>query len=117
MKMGRTQKSTFSFGLTTRVATARAISAVLAETGKTERTPAAAEHQHAPSVTAIGYVPGIPRISKYTLTDGERNELDSDCGWQRLYTILCLFGPLEPWFDKTWRPGEIELVNQPRRLS
>ena len=19
-------------------------------------------------------------------------------------------GPLEPWFDKTWRPGEFELV-------
>lgn len=26
------------------------------------------------------------------------------------YTILRLYGPLEPWFDKTWRPGEIELV-------
>jgi hypothetical protein len=24
-------------------------------------------------------------------------------------TILRLYGPLEPWFDKTWRPGEIEL--------
>jgi len=21
-----------------------------------------------------------------------------------------LYGPLEPWFDETWRPGEIELV-------
>jgi hypothetical protein len=28
-------------------------------------------------------------------------------GW---YTILRLYGPLAPWFDKTWRPGEIELV-------
>lgn len=28
-------------------------------------------------------------------------------GW---YTILRLYGPLEPWFEKTWRPGEIELV-------
>jgi hypothetical protein len=27
-------------------------------------------------------------------------------GW---FTILRLYGPLEPWFDKTWRPGEIEL--------
>ena len=26
-------------------------------------------------------------------------------GWNRL---LRLYGPLEPWFDKTWRPGEIE---------
>ena len=27
-------------------------------------------------------------------------------GWN---TILRLYGPLEPWFDKTWRPGQIEL--------
>lgn len=28
-------------------------------------------------------------------------------GW---FTILRLYSPLEPWFDKTWRPGEIQLV-------
>jgi len=28
-------------------------------------------------------------------------------GWS---TILRLYGPLDPWFDKTWRPSEIELV-------
>lgn len=28
-------------------------------------------------------------------------------GWN---TILRLYGPLEPWFEKTWKPGEIELV-------
>ena len=22
--------------------------------------------------------------------------------------VLRLYGPLDPWFDKTWRPGEIE---------
>jgi hypothetical protein len=21
-----------------------------------------------------------------------------------------LYGPLEPWFEKTWKPGDIELV-------
>ena len=26
-------------------------------------------------------------------------------GW---WTILRLYGPLDPWFNKTWRPGEIE---------
>jgi hypothetical protein len=26
-------------------------------------------------------------------------------GWN---TILRLYGPLEPWFAKTWRPGEVE---------
>jgi hypothetical protein len=24
--------------------------------------------------------------------------------------ILRLYGPLEPWFDKAWRPGNIGLV-------
>jgi hypothetical protein len=28
-------------------------------------------------------------------------------GW---FVILRLYGPLEPWFDKTWQPGEFELV-------
>jgi len=26
------------------------------------------------------------------------------------FPILRLYGPLEPWFDKTWKPGEVELV-------
>ena len=26
-------------------------------------------------------------------------------GWN---VILRLYGPLQPWFDKTWRPSEIE---------
>ena len=29
-------------------------------------------------------------------------------GWN---TILRLYSPLETWFNKTWRPGEIELMN------
>lgn len=28
-------------------------------------------------------------------------------GW---FTLLRLYSPLEPWFEKTWRPGEIELL-------
>jgi hypothetical protein len=24
--------------------------------------------------------------------------------------LLRLYGPLEPWFDKTWQPGDFELV-------
>lgn len=30
-------------------------------------------------------------------------------GWS---TIFRLYGPLEPWFDKKWRPGEPELVGK-----
>ncbi len=26
------------------------------------------------------------------------------------FCILRMYGPMEPWIDKTWRPGEIELV-------
>jgi len=28
-------------------------------------------------------------------------------GWCVLFR---LYGPLEPWFDRTWKPGDIELV-------
>ena len=28
-------------------------------------------------------------------------------GW---FSILRLYGPLDPWFDKTWQPGETESV-------
>jgi hypothetical protein len=28
-------------------------------------------------------------------------------GW---FILLRLYGALEPWFDKTWRPGEIEVA-------
>ena len=28
-------------------------------------------------------------------------------GWN---TILRLYGPLEPWFDQSWKPGDFELV-------
>ena len=24
--------------------------------------------------------------------------------------ILRMYGPLEPWLEKTWRPGEVELA-------
>jgi hypothetical protein len=29
-------------------------------------------------------------------------------GW---FIALRLYGPLEPWFDRTWRPGEIQLLD------
>jgi hypothetical protein len=28
------------------------------------------------------------------------------------YTCLRLYSPLEPWFDQTWRSGEIERINE-----
>jgi hypothetical protein len=26
------------------------------------------------------------------------------------FSILRMYGPLEPWIEKTWKPGEVELV-------
>jgi hypothetical protein len=28
-------------------------------------------------------------------------------GW---FTLLRLYGAVDPWFDKTWRPGDVVLV-------
>ena len=35
-------------------------------------------------------------------------ETAPNTGWN---VVLRLYGALEPFYDKTWRPGEIELVN------
>ena len=29
-------------------------------------------------------------------------------GW---FVVLRLYSPTEPWYDKSWRPGEIELID------
>lgn len=39
-----------------------------------------------------------------------------ECNWlqsvrkKSWFTILRMYGPMEPWINKTWRPGEIEIV-------
>ncbi|WP_340108667.1 DUF1254 domain-containing protein [Pikeienuella sp. HZG-20] len=40
--------------------------------------------------------------------EGNWVQTTPDKSW---FTILRMYGPLEPWFNKTWRPGEIEIVN------
>jgi hypothetical protein len=41
--------------------------------------------------------------------DYENNWLETipGKGW---FVALRMYGPLEPWIEKTWRPGEIELI-------
>ena len=47
---------------------------------------------------------------------GPKPPVDKENNWVQTIpetdwnTILRLYGPLEPWFDKIWRPGEIELL-------
>jgi hypothetical protein len=43
---------------------------------------------------------------------GNRVQTVPGKGWN---TILRLYSPLEPFFLKTWRPSEIELVNRAGR--
>ena len=33
------------------------------------------------------------------------------CPAKGFAVILRLYGPLEPWFDKTWKPGDLELID------
>ncbi|HCS44718.1 MAG TPA: hypothetical protein DIW52_18135, partial [Pseudomonas sp.] len=33
-----------------------------------------------------------------------------DKGWN---TLFRLYGPLDAWFNKTWKPGEIEEISEP----
>lgn len=40
----------------------------------------------------------------------ERNWIETVPG-KSWFVLLRLYGPLEPWFDKTWRPGEIECLD------
>jgi len=39
----------------------------------------------------------------------ERNWIQTIPG-KGFNVILRFYGPLQPWFDQTWRPGEIERV-------
>ena len=41
--------------------------------------------------------------------EGNWEQTWPDKGW---FVMLRLYGPLQPWFDKTWRPGEIERVKR-----
>ncbi|WP_456640141.1 DUF1214 domain-containing protein [Bradyrhizobium sp. USDA 10063] len=40
--------------------------------------------------------------------EGNWIQTDPKKGW---WVILRLYSPLEPFFDKSWRPGEIEEVH------
>ena len=42
---------------------------------------------------------------------GKENNWVQTVPGKGFWLILRLYGPLEPWFDKTWRPGKIELID------
>ena len=54
-------------------------------------------------------LPGAAWIGDRSITAFSRGELRvlARSGW---FTFFRLYGPLEPWFDKTWQTGDLELV-------
>ena len=44
-----------------------------------------------------------------TAPEGKENNWVQTIPGKGWFMILRLYGPLEPFFNKTWRPGEIEL--------
>ena len=56
----------------------------------------------------IPEVLSTPRGKPAGVSDGNWIQTMPGKGWN---TILRLYNPLESFFDKSWRPSEIELVN------
>ena len=57
--------------------------------------------------------PGSADLDRSTrLKVGRMNEWMQTMPGKAWYAILRLHGPLEPWFDKAWQPGEIERVDR-----
>jgi hypothetical protein len=66
--------------------------------------PSPAAKANADGSTTVFFAPTQPA----GVERGNWIQTDPKKGW---WTILRLYSPLPPFFDKSWRPGEIELVN------
>jgi hypothetical protein len=65
--------------------------------------PSPAAEPNADGTTTVYFGPEQPEGVKR----GNWIQTDPERGW---FTILRLYSPLKSFFDKTWRPGEVELV-------
>lgn len=65
--------------------------------------PTPATEANADGSTTVYFAPTKPE----SVSDGNWIQTDPKKGW---FTILRLYSPLQPFFTKEWRPGEIELV-------
>ena len=65
-------------------------------------TPAASPN--ADGSTTISFAPTQPD----GVADGNWVQTDPDQGW---FQLLRLYSPLPSFFDRTWRAGEVEIVN------
>lgn len=73
-----------------------------------------------PSVNAIQKELVIFEDGSIEIYFGPKAPVDKKINWiqtipkQKWYMVLNLYEPLEPWFDETWKPGNIEklYINQ-----
>jgi hypothetical protein len=65
--------------------------------------PSPAAEAESDGITVVNFSPTRPD----EVAPGNWIQTDPAKGW---FTILRLYSPLQPFFDKSWRPGEIELV-------
>jgi len=70
-----------------------------------QKYPSPAAVPNADGSTTVYFGPEQPKGIKR----GNWIQTNPDKGW---FTILRLYSPLEPFFNKAWRPSEIELVKQ-----
>lgn len=56
----------------------------------------------------MGQWQSLTELLKMIFSGKEDNWLQAIPG-KELNILLRLYGPLEPWFDKTWRPENMEL--------
>ena len=67
-----------------------------------------------PSVMSLGGTVPANEDGSTTVYFGPTAPEDKQSNWVQTvpgkswFTILRLYGPLQAWFDQTWRPGEIE---------
>ena len=67
--------------------------------------PSPAAEPNADGSTTVYFGPTQPE----GVTRGNWIQTMPDRGW---WTIIRLYSPLQPFFDKSWRPGDIEVVNR-----
>ncbi|MEU2509214.1 DUF1214 domain-containing protein [Streptomyces sp. NPDC007863] len=74
-----------------------------------------------PDSPALSSLPGTVETNADGTTDlwfGPTAPAGREANWiqtvpgKAWFAMLRLYGPLEPWFDKTWRPGEFEPAHQ-----
>jgi hypothetical protein len=73
-------------------------------------------HQQFPSISSLRKGVVINPDSSVDVWFGPKPPAGKEANWIQTvpgkgwFLMLRIYGPLEPWFDKTWKPGEIEMI-------